>query len=124
MDVKQHFNQSGKNKGTVDEFSLAAIVTSSISFTAVNPNGGNPLAGGSRSSILSMACCIWNGWVEIDVLSRFNRTAMLTLDPFEFQGWTIFLNHTAETVLVSVLEDGPNPGSWQHCTVISNKPSY
>ena len=49
---------------------------------------------------------------------------MLTLDPSEFQVWTIFLNHTAETVLVSVLEEEPNPGSWQHCMVISKTPSY
>ena len=31
---------------------------------------------------LEFTCCNWNGQVETDAVSRFNRTAMLTHDPF------------------------------------------
>ena len=33
-----------------------------------------------------MACCVWNGQVEIDALRCFNRTAVLTHDPPEIRG--------------------------------------
>ena len=33
----------------------------------------------------NLACCIWNGQDETDALSRFNRTAVLTHDPFEIR---------------------------------------
>ena len=36
-------------------------------------------------TVLYITCCIWNGQVEIDVVGRFNRTAMLTQDPFEIR---------------------------------------
>ena len=50
-----------------------------------SPNGGRSLAGGRRSSFWYIACQFWNGKVETDVLSSFNRTAMLTHDSFEIR---------------------------------------
>ena len=52
-------------------------------FLHFSPNSGRSLAGGISTSVWNLVCCIWNGQVETDVLRRFNRTAMLTHDPFE-----------------------------------------
>ena len=48
-------------------------------------NGGRCLAGGCSSSFWNTSYCIWNGQVENDALRRFNRTAMLTPNPFEIR---------------------------------------
>ena len=39
--------------------------------------------GGGRSGGRSLACCIWNGQVETDTLSCFNRTDMVKHDLFD-----------------------------------------
>ena len=36
-------------------------------------------AGGCGSSVRNIACCIWNGQVEIDALNRFNRVRLCFL---------------------------------------------
>ena len=69
-------------------------------FLHFSTNGGHSLAGGSSSSVWNnyISNCIWNGQVEADDQSRFNRTAMLSHDPFDIslRRWSPG-THTSET---------------------------
>ena len=62
---------------------LQSIVTSHLSFTLFQTATAHWMAG--AVTVLYITCCIWNGPVEIDVVGRFNRTAMLTQDPFKIR---------------------------------------
>ena len=42
-------------------------------FSSLSPNGGRSLASGMRFTVWNIARCIWNGRVETEVMSRFNR---------------------------------------------------
>ena len=78
---------TGNCKGKVDVFNLAAtrelpaLVTSGLSLTLIETAGAGSLAGGCSSSVWNVPISIWNGRVETDALSRFNRTAKLTHTP-------------------------------------------
>ena len=56
----------------VSAWDYVSAVFSATCEVVISPNGGRSLAGGSCSSVRSEACCIWNGQVETDVLSRFS----------------------------------------------------
>ena len=50
-----------------------------------SPNVGRSLAGGNSSSVWNITSCIWNGRVQTDAPSCFNRTAVLTHDLSEIR---------------------------------------
>ena len=85
---------TGFSKGKVDVFNLDAtrVFPSLVSSGLLHfsPSGGCSLAGRcSLSGVWNVACCIWSGQVVTDAPSRFNRTVMLTHDPFETRfKWT------------------------------------
>ena len=62
------------------------------------PNGGRPLVGGSCSSVRNLVCCIWNGQLETDALSRYIRTTMQANTRSVWgQVRTVLLYYTAES---------------------------